>query len=138
MANSEMVARFCPIIPSTSYQGLHLSINLNFIAFPLLKSSFVFPPGLERTPGTALRTSLLRNRDVRGAPHSASSWCAHGVKVPAVLTPQWYPRGCSTSSWPSLVAPQWYLHRFAVNFCVAEFGGSAVVSPRFCSQLLRG
>ena len=126
---------------------------------------------LERTPGAALRTSLLHNRDVRGAPHPASSWCAHGVKVPAVLTPQWYPhvfagtvfvakfggtavvspRFCSrllcggiptvlhsTSSWPSLVAPQWYPGVFAVSFFVAEFVGPAVVSSRLCGQHLHG
>ena len=49
----------------------------------------------------------------------------------------------STSSWPSLVALQWYSHGFAVNIFVAEFGGTAVVSPRFSSkrfssQFLRG
>ena len=98
---------------------------------------------LEKTPGAALRTTLLRSRDVRGAPHPASYWCALGAQVPALLTPQWYPHGLlSTSSWPSLVAPQWHPHglwstsswptpRCAVNFFVAEFGGTAVVSRRF-------
>ena len=78
---------------------------------------------LGRTPGVALRTSLLRSTDVRGAPHPASAWCAHAVKVPTVLT------------------LQWYSHGFAVNFLVAfvaEFACTTVLSSRFCGQLLRG
>ena len=55
----------------------------------------------------------------------------------------WHRSGIPTflqlnSSWPSLVARQWYPHGFAVNIFVAEFGGMAVVSPRHCSQHLRG
>ena len=58
---------------------------------------------------------------------------------PNWATPQWYPMALrSSSSWASLVARQWYPHGFAVNFFVAEFGGTAVVSPRFCGQFLRG
>ena len=49
--------------------------------------------------------------------------CWHSIDIPTVLQ--------STSSWPSLVARQWYPQGFAVNFFVAEFGGTAVVSPRF-------
>ena len=46
----------------------------------------------------------------------------------------------STSSRPSLVARQWYPQDFAANVFVAdfvaEFGGTAVVSPQFCGLLV--
>ena len=54
----------------------------------------------------------------------------HRSGIPTVLR--------STSVWLSLVAAQWYPHGFAVNLFAAEFGGTAVVSPQFCSQHLRG